>query len=333
MNDAKLGQQVVHLTADDVDPAAGILCEMLRLDAAQPVVRVGRRRFWGLSGPVAPRAIAAARLMHVWSPTALRGARALLTHDGPSILVEASVETLPACLQALGNARTSRRLWWVCHDSAAMAALTEAGLNPSRCALIAQPVLGRDAALRSAVRKRLSVRDEETVVAVLPPTAGDDRAHVAAWAVLLAAHAGVAVRLLVIGADRVTRRARRFVEAGQMAHMALFVEDGVDLREQLAAADVAMYVPETAASTGVASAAVASGLPAVVSDVGALRAALGDAPGVAWCRPHDAKSAAQALMRVLEREPDSAPVPTADPAADVCAAYARRYDTVASSAS
>lgn len=254
-----------------------------------------------------PRPAGEPPLLHAWSARAGRYCRSLAEAGWP-LVIEVELGEAPERHVVWPHSGRSAHLpTYICPAEAARAGLRKARVPADRTVLIrpgadAQEASGLD---RAAARARLQLREEDIVIAALPPVSRSTGTIFAAWAAILLEKVCPAARIVVPAGGPEVDRVRRLVAACHHEWVVRFAPPAFTMPELVAAADLAAYLPPRTAPLTAVVQAMAAGCPLVATDVPAVRELLVHGETAWLCQAGEPEDAARWLLRAIE-EPETA---------------------------
>jgi hypothetical protein len=269
-------------------------------------------------------------VLHAWTTSAARWALPLAAGNRP-LLVDTRPEDDPRRPARWSAGHT---LSYMCESNAACARLTGAGIPAVRCLVVPPPPpTPVTASTRAESRSALRLTADDIALALVPPVTRASGAFIATWAGFLVEKIQHAVRLLVPRAGRDAGRIAHLIKACRHEWMVRFTPRDMDWSAILAAADVALWLPRSVASTTGVWGAKWAGCRIVATDTAVAREVLGH--DHRWlCRSDSPEHAARAALAALEA-PLQVPLPALAAAAGDAtnrfgAAYERAYALLSS---
>lgn len=243
----------------------------------------------------------------------------------------------------LSRQNFARNILAICRSQASVRMLRQLGM-PADQVILAQEQLPLDLpgaapgsskpGVENKIRQRFGFAPDQRIVLALPPVTRAGGTYYAAWATLLIEKIHPDLRLLLPdGLD--SARIERLVRSCRHEHVVHTLSNGWPLPELLGCADLALFLPLADVPLFALRAAVAAGLPLVVTDNPLVREFIPDQQAAWFCRPRDPKDAARALLQALEQPEESRRraeraqrgAPPAPKREQASALYARLFET------
>ncbi len=309
--------KVVHLI-DETTPR-DLLDQLAALAGPEEaVVSVGPPPLWdarpvravhrplGLSALAArwmPAAVNAADLLHAWSVPALMAALSCPVHARPILSLPAAPRGKPLA-QLADRLRRGEAVVTV-PTEAGRAAILAAGAPADSVYVLRPPAEPPVAAARTRARRELGLADGHVLLVApgeMTPAAGHKYAP---WVHAVLRHVRDDLRLVLPRGGTALERVRFYVGTTGLGEEVFLTEGRLSQAEALAAADLAVFLPERDGGVGALAAAMAAGLPIVASRTPDVVECAGEESAL-LVRPASPREASAGVLRVLE-EPGLAP--------------------------
>lgn len=293
--------------------------------------RVGRSLALSRAVRRLPRDAARPWIVQVWTRAALAWCSDRALPAGGRLVDLPPDADVAAWLRDTLAAGHSDATLYACPHGVAEQGLVQRGVPVGRIVRIPPLVPGAATADRVAGRRRLALEPAHRAILALPPVTRSSGALIATWAALLVQKVEPRVRMILPAAGPDVERVRRLVAACRHGWMVRFASPDMSLAALLSIADLAICLPDRAASVVAVLAACQAGVPLVVSTARELDEFVQGIPHVWRCRPRDPADAARGLLAALD-----APAPPAQARprpetteSEVLGAYAAAYTRLA----
>lgn len=258
-----------------------------------------------LAGRRLRRASADADIVHAWSPRSGEAAVACSGHR-PAVL---SLSALPAGATLKRLIRRLRKGQLVCSVPASVTRerLISAGA-PARSVTVIPPaaeMIDNAGQRRARAREAMGLNENTTLLVAPAPLVRNGGARAATWIHGICRHAGCAVHLAIPRTGPFEPHVRYFATTAGVPEETHFTAGKLDIADVLAAGDIALVCAKTDIGCSAAVAAMAAGLCVVATNLPQLAECVGHNRTGLLCPPGDVRSAAAAVLQLIE-EPDLA---------------------------